>query len=653
MRYNLHFDYCSLILLVAIIFSLLLRGLNKGRTNRLFYIFTATLFVANITDILSVMLEECSITTAQNLWVRQIVDYTYFLSRNMTDTVYFFYVASLLGIRYKIFADKRTKNFVFAPISILILLILSNIFNNKIFYYGTVYEYNRGPWMVFLYVINLYYIILSIAVLFRYKKSVNVKKVVALLFFLPIQITAAITQLIFQYQRLDIFATTILVIVVAVGVQRYEEDTDYTTGVNSYNAFLNDMRKYAVSYTPIRMVLFKFYNHKEIRSSKGFERYAKINRAVADRLIEMDKAVKANSKIYYLENGVFAMVASDVYRERILHLARMISAAAEEAIQQGNKDIAPDACVCLLRCPEDIDTYAALTNFINNMDERLPKGIRLVRLSAVSGTKDFKISNNMDEIIKRGIKQNSFKVYYQPIYSVKEKRFKSAEALIRLNDVKYGFISPGLFIPAAERSGAIHQIGEFVLKDVCRFMSSDKYKSLGMEQVEINLSLAQCIEGNFVDRVRNIVETFGIRPEKINLELTETASILDTDIAEKNITALRKLGFSFALDDYGTGYSSIKRIAFLPLDIVKLDKSIADDIDNPQMLAVTTNTIRMLNNLNKKIVVEGVEDKETADKFIELGCDYIQGYYYARPMPEEELVNFIKAYERSSNLKQA
>ncbi len=640
---NLHFDYCSLILLIFVIASLLLRRLNRGRTNKLFYTLTITLFIANITDIVSIIFEEFGNFTSSTLWVRWLVEYIYFFSRNLTGILYFLYVSSLLGVWHKIFQSIKSKLLVYLPISVLFATLFLNVFNKKIFYYDINLSYTRGPWIYILYLVNLYYVLSSIVILFRNRENIKFYKFVALLFFLPIEIFVAALELYFPTQRLDILATTIIVIIVAVGVQRPEEFLDYSTGVNSYNSFLNDMTRYAMTYTPIHIVLFKFHNPKSIRSSLGLKNFVGLNSNVAKKLVEMDRTLKTNAQIYYLANGAFALVASNVYKDRMDHLARMISSYAQEASSQMGNNISTEFQVCLVRCPEDINTYEALMSFVHNMEYRIPNGEKLFKLSKISGDKDFKLVNDIDEIIKRGINQNSFQMYYQPIYSVKKKRFVSAEALIRLTDVKHGFVSPGLFIPAAEKSGAIHKIGDFVLRDVCRFMSTPEYKDLEMEYVEINLSMAQCIERNLPKRMREIISSSNIAPEKINLELTETANIFHTDIADENINKLRKMGFTFALDDYGTGYSSIRRIAYLPLDIVKLDKSLTDDINNPDMLSVITNTIKMLHNINKKIVVEGIEDKKTADRYMELGCDYIQGYYFARPMPEEEFVKFIKA----------
>ncbi|MCR5222562.1 MAG: EAL domain-containing protein, partial [Lachnospiraceae bacterium] len=127
----------------------------------------------------------------------------------------------------------------------------------------------------------------------------------------------------------------------------------------------------------------------------------------------------------------------------------------------------------------------------------------------------------------------------------------------------------------------------------------------------------------------------------INLEITETAADYDPSMTDRNISRLSELGLHFSLDDYGTGYSNIKRVVSLPLNIVKLDKSLVDDMDSNQMWTVIRNTVKMLKRMNKKILVEGVETERALDAFEKIGCDYIQGFYFSKPLSEGELIYFI------------
>lgn len=152
----------------------------------------------------------------------------------------------------------------------------------------------------------------------------------------------------------------------------------------------------------------------------------------------------------------------------------------------------------------------------------------------------------------------------------------------------------------------IHKIGKFVLEEVCRFITGEKFKNLGLEYVEVNLSVIQCMSSELSEDVRAVMERYGVSNEQINLEITETAAAYAQTTIMDNINSLTDYGIAFSLDDFGTGYSNMKRIASMPFAIVKLDKTFADIDTDDKMMKVVKNTISMVKDMNMKIVVEGV-----------------------------------------------
>ncbi len=235
-------------------------------------------------------------------------------------------------------------------------------------------------------------------------------------------------------------------------------------------------------------------------------------------------------------------------------------------------------------------------------------------------------------------------MYYQPIYSLKEKKFSSAEALIRLKDEEVGFVSPGLFIPAAEKNGAIHSIGDFVIDDVFRFISETSIENYGINYIEINLSTIQCLQNELPEHIDAKIKEYNISKDKINFEVTETGRDYVGDIIYDTIYRIHDMNLTLSLDDYGTGYSNLQKIVALPFKIIKIDKSLVDNMDDARMRDVIIQTVTMLKKIGVEIVVEGVESKEASDWFEKIGCDFIQGYYYAKPMPQNEFLKFVRQH---------
>lgn len=252
---------------------------------------------------------------------------------------------------------------------------------------------------------------------------------------------------------------------------------------------------------------------------------------------------------------------------------------------------------------------------------------------------------NVEEAIERAVVEKEFRIFYQPIVSTETKKIISAEALIRLNDRVLGYISPEEFIPISESNGKIIEISEYVIDNVFRFVKDNPLKDMGIEFVELNLSVMQCMDKKLTEKLEYYINKYEIDPKQVNLEITETAAIFDEDRLRRQLAKIKQLGFSFSLDDYGTGYSNLVRVLEYPVDVIKLDKSIVwsafHDRDNYVTLK---NLISMFHDVRRKIVAEGVESEEQMITLTELGCDYLQGYYYSKPVSEEEFLTFVARY---------
>lgn len=637
----IYFDVCAVSALIALTLALLLRKLTKGRTNKIFIILLLVIILSGITDIWDLLYGPVLVTHTYNTGIRRVILNMYFISRNGTTPLYILYVASYMGIWHRIVGKTKMHLLWAIPIVIDIGVLFSNIFNNKVYTFSEDFEYQRGPLLYVLYVVAFYYLIFSLVLLIKNRKLLPRGKYIILLVFLPVNVLSILIQLVFYDIRIELFATAIWTIAMAIEVQRPEEMVDYVVGTGSYNAFLTDTKRNFLAKNPSSVLFIKFTNHHMLRSSIGLSLYSMLLRRMADKIYQMSKIMGVNGNVYYLDQGAFAISVDFEKHDALLDMGRILTAYMQEPINLKQLEVMLNAKVCLVDVPNDISNQESFLNFASTFHHKLPDTQRVISLSTVSDSKDFKMRNDMDAIINRGIKNKSFQMYYQPIYSIKQQKFVSAEALIRLEDEKYGFVSPALFIPAAEESGAIHQIGDFVLEDVCRFIGSSDFETLGLEYIEVNLSVAQCIEANLFEKIDSLMKKYGVKPSQINLEITETGVNYDPETTDRNINLLRQNGISFSLDDYGTGYSSIRRVVTLPLDIVKLDKSLVDEMDSPMMWTVIRNTVSMLQRMHKKILVEGVEDKRSLDRFAEIGCDYIQGYFFSKPLTENKFLEFV------------
>lgn len=248
-----------------------------------------------------------------------------------------------------------------------------------------------------------------------------------------------------------------------------------------------------------------------------------------------------------------------------------------------------------------------------------------------------------EQLISDAMAEGRVEVFYQPIYSTKEGRFTSAEALVRIRDEQGTLIPPGRFIGTAEKSGMIAQLGEIVFDKVCRFICENDIRSYGLHYIEVNLSVIQCSDERLSADYIRIMEQNGLNAGYINLEITETASIGAKKTLLENMRQLLDYGVRFSLDDFGTGQSNLNYIMEMPVDIVKFDKQMTNAyFENQRAKYVMDATIQMIHGMNLKIVSEGIETAEQYQAMEALGISYIQGFYFSKPLPEQEFLQFLR-----------
>ena len=202
-------------------------------------------------------------------------------------------------------------------------------------------------------------------------------------------------------------------------------------------------------------------------------------------------------------------------------------------------------------------------------------------------------------------------------------------------------VSPAVFIPAAERSGVIIPLGEMIIESVFRFLSKHDIEALGLDFIEINLSVAQCMDRELSNSVFRLQEKYGIDPRHIHFEITETTFDHISSVSRENLEKLSGAGYGFALDDYGTGYSNIQRLSRIEFNIIKIDKTLVDGLDTENGNLIMRNTVQMMHDMKKHVVIEGVETEKALETLAGMSSDFIQGYYYSKPLPEQEFMQFL------------
>jgi EAL domain-containing protein (putative c-di-GMP-specific phosphodiesterase class I) len=255
---------------------------------------------------------------------------------------------------------------------------------------------------------------------------------------------------------------------------------------------------------------------------------------------------------------------------------------------------------------------------------------------------------HIESRLRRALREEDLEVLFQPQLHLASHRVVAVEALLRWRDAELGDVSPTRFIPIAEETGLIRDIGPLVLKRSVAALERLRASGIAMERLSVNASAKEIASEGFASRFVRLVRLLGASPRQFEVEVTESVFIKDASAVARELRTLREEGVRVALDDFGTGYSSLNMLRTLPLDLIKIDRSFIVEVTQSQQARdLTRNIIQIARALDIGVVAEGTESEEEVALLRGFGCDYVQGYGISRPLTLDELVAFVS--DRSAN----
>lgn len=387
----------------------------------------------------------------------------------------------------------------------------------------------------------------------------------------------------------------------------------------------------------------------------------------AVRLRELPAAMKSaadylrslcRGRLYRPENNVLCMIlkSEDVMLKALQNNSNCARNQQGPVYQAaGGSTTQLSFFMTVLECPKYVSTTEEVMETIEFVGH---KGKKQQLEGVVIADQEFIENKNyrvrVEQVVRDAVANDGFEVYFQPIFASGTGCFASAEALVRLKDTTtLGYISPDVFIPVAEERGLIEELGNIVFEKVCQAISGNRLWELGVKYIEVNVSGIQIANEKLSDVLMGYMKKYEIAPEFINLEITETAAVEVENNLFHNMLKLRKVGFHFSMDDFGTGYSNFSQMAERRFELIKLDKSLIWPCfgeNAEKAVVILEGCITMIKKLGLSIVAEGVETKEQADYLIEKGVEYLQGYYFSRPLAEKDYIAFLNKNNKEDRL---
>ncbi|MBR1391398.1 MAG: EAL domain-containing protein [Lachnospiraceae bacterium] len=629
------FQISTICVCISCIYFTVIRSKPEKLQNKLFLAIVSNILITAACNVISAVAKQFAGESDLMFHFRTVSQYIYFLFHCFLAPLFCFYVAIVTSAHYKL---RNKGHLVYElPVIFSFLLVLTNPLTHWVYYFADNKTFHRNWGEYVLYGVSvIYYLFAAVLVLFLWDAiSATIKR--ELFFFFGIVALGAVLQLCFMPLHTELFAEAIAMTGIMVTIENEEGRRDSRTRIYNHAALSYDIQRYLKVRQSFFILCIKMQNPMGLMQLVGSANLERLTELTVDYL----STLVPRHSIYYIGIGTFVIVNENDDRDYNLKLARTIKERFDRTWNFQDRETKYDAAVFCAEIPMDLKTYKGIMMLINGP---IPDRMR---------TNDIYYGNSLGYILRRsqveeaiinGLENKSFEVFYQPIYNAADKTICAGEALLRLHDSNNGEIHPGEFLPIAERNGMIFELGDFVLDEVCKFLKSGIPTEMGIETLNVNLSVVQCIQPTYADRIIDMVSKYDIAPSKLAFEITESAATADFDSLKEFVAKLKAHGFRFTVDDYGIGYSNIHMMLLLDVDIIKIDRTLLWEAEQSEMGQVIMDSlVAMIKRMGKKILITGVENRLQIELVGKFGVDYLQGYYFSNPISQNEFIGILKA----------
>lgn len=629
------FDICALAILAILAFALRFRKhITDAASKRLMLLIGVT-FVAAISNIL------LNYHNGQGSYIfaNYVCAGIYHIMRNGAYYLYASYIIEITGIRHKV--EKLINRVKLIPFIIVVAIVLTAPFMNLFYFFDAEGLYIRGVYYSGIYLCNSIYAVYAFYYIVSNLRFIGKNKSMALSSCALFSIVTTVLQYEYPYLVIDILGFSLSLLYIVLYVDNPGDRIDSDSLLLRNQAYIYDLRMAFFTLKPIDIIHLNVVNHRELEQMLSYSSYSKVVMAAGEIFRETNSNGKYEGSLYYLKNGEFRVILNNNDRFRTLSMAKKLLEAFNKQIDINDMSLSLDISIFITQCPKDFSFIDEIMSFGRVVDQYAREG-EIIFTADILTSEGYKQKGNMNQAIEKGILHNRFEVFYQPILNVNTGKFSVAEALIRLRDDDNNIIEPEEFIDVAEKNGAIFELGKIVLREVYNFISSDDFKKTDLESISINLSATQCLQRDLAEQVAELTKDYGDAKDRIIFEIRESMASDKQNTFTENMKELREMGVSFALDNFGMAYSNITSLSTLPIYAVKLDKKFVDTGGNGKHKDILESTMEMVKILNMRLVAVGIENEEMARQFTDYGCEYMQGYYFAKPMNRERLLRFYE-----------
>jgi diguanylate cyclase len=484
--------------------------------------------------------------------------------------------------------------------------------------------------------ISLCYSMATFVVVLPRRSHLAFNKWRALIFYPFVFLVSIVYLWITKSHALVNIALCIVVLTTYLVIQNQRNSLDSLTGLQNRIAFINQLDRILPHAKGVVLIAdidnFKYFNQK-------------FGQANGDRLLKsiaiFFQGITSDRNAFRYGGDQFALLLKDATEEKAATLLQLIEQRFLRTWAVGKTDANALVRLGLVSFPEHAQNSGELVNAIDlTLSEARNLQTKATIHYRMGLMEKHQHRQEIEHALARTLAHGKIILHYQPIFEISTGKIYSAEALVRLDDEQLGFLLPSEFIGIAEETGMIIELTQLIVKNVCDLWNRLQNCQFDLRRIAINLSAVHFIQPFMEQTLLKIIKSNGVDPWRFRFELTETMLVQSFERVKDVMKNLSNEGVTFSMDDYGKGYSSVEYLINLPFDTIKLDRSIIANCSTHYDLLESI--IIMLHRLDRKIIAEGVETSEQLEVVTRAGTDRAQGFYLAKPMPEEEFIAFIK-----------
>ncbi len=627
MEYHLEYEFAACMVLLAVMFFFFGKERLYQINGKIFAVFLFALLIDLLADM--AMTYEKESVYQMNHQMYAIVHSLHQINQVLLGWLFAVYGMSQVGL----FNKKNYCLGVFVAIPGLagVIAIAGNLFMQFT-------SRNSGMEDITMNLIEgiiVFYSVFCIGVMIKKRKKVH-KIEFFVLFLQPVAVVIAeAVQSQYSQYRITVPMVVFATLMIYMAFQNPDIYTDGLTGLYRRNAFLEILENRLRNHQYAELLIIDLNEMKAVNELIGNHGVNQLLKDIAEYLLSLRNEKKELFRVDG-DNFIFLLDHEDP------ELAETVRQRFCEEWDINDGRIKLTASISRI----------AISNYLNNPNLIMEFIEKVTSYTKKQGRGSFvdvdeEVSNELMRSIKiekviRNLKEEEVVVYYQPIYSISKDRIIGMESLVRIQNEELGMLFPDEFISIAERTGMINFLGMVVLEKTCMFIMEHELCERGLEFVDVNLSTIQCMQRGLAAKIEAVLKKYQIPPEVLVLEITESAVISSKDRLHRLMQRLSEQGVRFSMDDYGSGYSNSGSIVDLQLKTIKLDKLMLwDSMDNERAKVIYTNTVQMFQKLQFLTVAEGAENEEQLAFLKSVQVDYVQGYYFSRPVPGQKIVSMF------------